>query len=163
MFLVVACVTAVATAGACERSTSANPPAPTGAGGTKPSCGVAPASLVSSTLGVTVGEPQETDNGRVVTCLYAPGADSSAVTVRFQTGTGAAEFTAGRQGFASTNQPTTDVPGFADEAYSSTLGSGAMAVNTLVARRGELEILVSSSASIDAEKALIQRLLDALA
>jgi hypothetical protein len=129
----------------------------TATGGTKqPACSLVPASLVGSSLGLTVGEATETTNSVVTVCDYKiTTGGSGTVTVRFQTRADEAGFARGRKGFADSGQPVKDVPGFFDQAYSSTLGSGKIAVYTLVARRGDTEILVTSHATIDKEQALI--------
>ncbi len=123
----------------------------------QPTCALVPASLVNSALGTDVGDPAQTINGIVTVCEFK-GAKAGHVTVRFQTGDDSASFAAGRAGFDSNGEPTKDVAGFADEAYSSTLGSGDLAINTLVARQGSVEILVSSEADLDAEKTLERQL-----
>jgi hypothetical protein len=129
----------------------------TGHASAQPTCALVPASLVNTALGSDVGAPAQTLNGSVTVCEYN-GAKAGHVIVRFQTGEDAASFATGREGFDSNGEPTKTVTGFADEAYSSTLGAGDLAVVTLVARTGPVEILVTSSASLDAEKALERQL-----
>lgn len=131
-------------------------------GSAQPSCALAPSALVNSTLGVAMGEPEQAVNSVVTVCKYSPTSGIGGVTVRFQTNDDAAGFAAGRSGFDESDQPTTDVPGLFDEAFSSTLGHGDLAVNTVVARNGGITILVSSSASLDKEKQLISKLFAAL-
>jgi len=129
----------------------------TGRTSAQPTCALVPASLVNTTLGSDVGAPAQTLNGSVTVCEYN-GAKAGHVIVRFQTGEDAASFATGRKGFDSNGEPTKTVTGFADEAYSSTLGTGDRAVVTLVARAGPVEILVTSSAGLDAEEALEKQL-----
>jgi hypothetical protein len=128
-----------------------------------PGCAVAPASLVSSTLGVQVSEPSEITNASVTACTYLSGGGGSTVIVRYQTEENATTFAAGRHGFEESGQATTAVTGFMDEAYSSSSEFGDAVTNTLVARKGSVEILVTAVAPIDAEKALIQKIFDSLA
>ena len=127
-----------------------------------PSCALVPASLVNSTLGTQVGDPDETNNSPVIVCNYSS-TDSSSVLVRFQINNDAAGFARGKQGFTDSGQATVDIAGFQDEAFSSSMGTGLSAVNSLVARKGSVEVMVVSSASTDKEKALIQKIFDALA
>jgi hypothetical protein len=127
-----------------------------------PSCALAPASLVNATLGVSMNNPTETVNSVVTVCNYAPGSGSGGVTVRFQTNEDAAGFEVGKSGFTDSDQPVTDIPGFFDQAFSSTLGRGEIVVNTVVARQGSVEILVTSHATIDKEKELVTKLFGAL-
>jgi hypothetical protein len=138
-----------------------------GGGGRSASCDLAPSSLIKSQLGLDVGAPSATDNGgSVLVCTYppAPGA-SKTVIVRFDTGSSAAQFKTTRDGYAPQNMQTTDFPGFGDEAYTNTISVSNLGIttNTLVARKGKVELLVSSSASFEQEKSLEQKLFDALA
>jgi hypothetical protein len=139
-------------------ATSAAPTGGSGGGSAKqPTCAVAPAAVVNAALGTDLGDPDETDNGIVTVCAYQ-GASAGHVTVRFQTQEDAGAFAQGRAGFDSNGEPTKDFPGLGDQAYSSSLGAGSSAIKTLVARKGAVEILVSSKASVDAEKTLVQQL-----
>jgi hypothetical protein len=130
-------------------------------GGQTPSCALVPASLVNASLGTSVGDPDETNNSPVILCNYSS-PDFQTVLVRFQINNDAAGFARGKQGFADSGQPTVDIAGFQDEAYSSSMGTGPSAVNSLVARKGSVEVMVVSSASIDKEKDLIQKVFAAL-
>jgi len=152
-----------------DSSTSAHSnPAGGGGGASKSaSCDLAPSSLIKSQLGLDVGTPSKTDDGgSVVVCTYppAPGA-SKTVIVRFDTGSSATQFKTTRDGYAPQNMQTTDFPGFGDEAYTNTISVSNLGIttNTLVARKGKVELLVSSSASFEQEKSLEQKLFDALA
>ena len=80
--------------------------------------------------------------------------------IRIQTGDSAAVFAAERKTFGATGQPATVYPGFGDQAYTNVkhMPLNMPDVNTLVARQGSVEILVTSTASIAAERALEQQL-----
>jgi hypothetical protein len=136
-----------------------------GAGsGNKPSCSLAPPSMVNAALGTHVDSPKETVSGVVVVCLYSPVPGASGhVTLRMQTRMTAALFKAARDASDANQIPTTTVTGFQDEAYTSTIGTASLKINTLVARKGDVEILVSSQAAVSAEQALEQQLFAALA
>jgi hypothetical protein len=128
-----------------------------------PNCAVAPAPLVSSTLGIPVNEPSEIANAAVTECTYlSAGGGGGTVIVRYQTVVNATTFAAGRRGFEDSGQPTTDVRGFLDEAYSTSSEFGDNVTNTLVARKGAVEIQVMADVPIDAEKALVQKIFDTL-
>lgn len=120
------------------------------------SCAKAPASLVGPTLGLTLAAPKETVNENVVVCQYTGG--PSVTTVRFQVGTDAARFAQGKSRLAEHGQTAVDLPGFQDEAYTSSRKSGSAEQNTLTARKGSVEILVTSTAGHDAERKLIAEL-----
>jgi hypothetical protein len=126
-------------------------------GAAQPTCALVPASLVNAALSADVGDPDQTINSIVTVCDFN-GPKAGHVTVRFQTSEDAASFAVGRKGFDDNGEPTKDVAGFADEAYSSSLGSGDLAINTLVARQGPVEILVSSQAALHAEETLERQL-----
>lgn len=141
--------------------THSSPAASPGSGGGQasgqPTCALAPATVVNAALGTDLGDPQQTLNGSVTVCSYQ-GPKAGQVIVRFQTGDNTATFDAGRKAFDANHEPTKDYPGFADEAYTNTLGSGGFVLNTLVARQGSTEILVTSKASFAAEQELEQQL-----
>jgi hypothetical protein len=126
---------------------------------TAPSCALASPALIKATLNLDVSEPVQTTNEPVVGCTYN---GESSVIVRFQSEEDASSFARGRRGFETSGQPTTDVTGFHDEAYMSSTEFGDVVSNTLVARKGAVEILVTATATVDAEKALITKLFEAL-
>jgi len=114
------------------------------------SCSLAPASEVSSSLGVNVTFLTTTNNSPVTLCSYSGGA-----LVRFQTGENASGFALGKSGFGQHGETVADVSGLGDAAYSSSIGG----VNTLVALKGSVEILITSSASLSNEQVLMRGLL----
>jgi len=115
--------------------------------------------MVNAALGTDLGSPQQTLNNDQTVCRFQ-GPQAGEVIVQFQIGEDTNTFAAGRMQFDNNNlgDPTSNYPHFADEAYYETLGIGALATNTLVARRGSIEILVSSQASLRAEQKLEQQL-----
>jgi hypothetical protein len=126
---------------------------------TAPSCALAPPALIKATLNLDVSEPVQTTDEPVVGCTYT---GPSSVILRFQSDEDASSFARGRRGFETSGQPTTDVRGFHDEAYMSSTEFGDVVSNTLVARKGAVEILVTATATVDAEKALFTKLFEAL-
>lgn len=126
--------------------------------GSSAGCDKAPASLVSEKLGFKVSEPRATDNDTVIVCTYSPEGGTSTVTVRFETG--ATSLDAAKSGFSSSGQPVTAYSGLGDESFTSSLGADAYRVNTMVARKGNVSVLITSSASLDAEASLMKELLD---
>jgi hypothetical protein len=118
------------------------------------SCDLAPASLVNSTLGTNVGSPAAQTLGDVVVCTYAPTSGIGTVILRVQNDRAPADFTTARGQSDAQGIKTTDLPGFEDKAYTSTISAASITTNTVVALKGTVEILVSSPASFDQEKAL---------
>jgi len=143
-------------------SATAGPDADAGGPAAQPSCALVSAAVIKASLGVDVKEPTQSTNDAVIGCTYAPTADGRTVLVRFQTGQDRSAFARGRQGVEGSGQPTTDVDLF-DGAYSSSTEFGDIVTNTLVSRKGSVEMLVTADASIEAEKALITKVLGGLA
>jgi hypothetical protein len=117
--------------------------------GAPPSCATAPQSLVGETLGVSVTAPKESTAEFVVVCEYGSG-----TKVRFQSSVDSDRFAQGKSRLAENGQTASDLAGLGDEAYTSSLRTA----NTVVARKGTVEILVTSTASHDAAKKLITSL-----
>jgi hypothetical protein len=128
------------------------------------SCAVAPASMVNAALGTSVGDPKEQLVGHGAVCNYAPVAGAKGnVIVRIQTDTTRSLFDQGRATSDRNGLPTADLPGFEDAAYTSTIAAGSVTTNTVVALKGTVQVLVSSAATFDKEKALEQQIFAALA
>jgi hypothetical protein len=166
LLIIAAALTAAAFAlsGCGPASSSTDAGGTRGGGAKQATCDLAPTSLIKQALGLDVAAPSSNDNGSVLVCTYPPSSGAShTVLVRFDTASSAAQFIVTRDSYATQNMQTQDYPGFADEAYTNTLSAVSITTNTLVARRGSVEILVSSSASFDQEKTLEQTLFDALA
>jgi hypothetical protein len=166
----VVCAAAVGFAGACSSAPAGDDSADAGAT-TEPStdptgnalelsCSLAPAALVKSTLNIDVSPPAEVANGAATECTYLSGVGGTTVTVRLQTGDGADAFAIGRRGFDDGGQPTSDVTGLGDEAYKSSVEFGDVVTNTLVARKGAVEVYVEAAATVDGEKALVQKIFE---
>jgi hypothetical protein len=137
-------------------SGSASSSGGTSTANTNPTVSCPAASVVNEALGTNVGEATPTKNGIVTVCQYDGGGAN--IIVRFQTESSGNAFQRGRDGFTESGQDTTDVAGVAEQAYSSSLGG----INTLVARKGALEVLITAPAPIDKEKALAAKLLSSV-
>jgi ABC-type molybdate transport system substrate-binding protein len=159
--LAAAAVLALAVAGCSDDST---PPASTGgnqpnsaapAADKDPTCALVPASLVNSVVGSHFADPSEQTNGSVVVCTYT---GDHTMIIRIETKSSADAFAAAKTEYAKHNLSTKDLAGFADEAYTSTISAVGVTTNTLVARKGSTEILISSGLSIDQLKQLETKL-----
>jgi hypothetical protein len=126
------------------------------------SCDLAPASLVKSTLGADVSPPAQIANANGIECTYLTGIGGRTVVIRFANGDGKDAFAIGRQGYDASGQPTTDVTDLGDEAYRSSTEFGDVVTITLVARKGSVEMLVAAVATVEQEKALVQKVFDSL-
>ena len=129
------------------------------AGSSSLTCNLMPASMVNAALGTDLGNPTQNSDGDTVACEFQ-GTKAGAVMIRIQKGDDATAFAVERKTFQASGQPAKDYAGFGDEAYTNTkkMPLGLPDVNTLVARKGSVDILVSSSASIAAERTLEQQL-----
>jgi ABC-type glycerol-3-phosphate transport system substrate-binding protein len=159
--LAAAALAALVLAGCSDpSSTSSNGggAAPGPAQAKQPTCASAPASLVNSVLGTHFTDPEEQTIEAVVVCTYK---GDHTMIVRVQTDTTADSFATEKQTFTASGQPTTDVAGFGDEAYSSSLSAAGITTNTLVTRKGSTEILVSSMLDLDQMKKLEEKLFTA--
>jgi hypothetical protein len=125
-------------------------------------CDLAPASLVNSALGTHVGDPSAQTLTNVVVCTYSPTSGIGHVILRIQTDRTPDDFTAARGQSDTQGIKTTDLPGFEDKAYTSTISAASITTNTVVALKGTVEILVSSGASFEQEKSLEQQLFSKL-
>ena len=118
-------------------------------------CAKASAAVVKSTLGFSVSEPQESFDETEIECTYRAIGTSNALVVKFRTGQDAASFARTRHDSDSTGKPTTDVTGVGDQAYASSDEFGDMVSNTLVARKGSTQLLVTAPAPVDKLKAFV--------
>jgi hypothetical protein len=126
------------------------------------SCSLAAPSVVQATLGQTVNDPQEVHQDPVTVCTYLQKNNKYAVVVRFQTNADEAIFTAGKSSLTNNKQKVQDITGFQDEAYASTVTAAGTTTNTLAARKGTVLMVVTSTASVDQEKALETKVMSSL-
>jgi len=121
-------------------------------------CADAPEEVVGAALRLNLSHPRETVDGSAVTCRYEGGGVET--SVRFRTGADAGAFAEGKERAAGGGRKVKDLPGFHDEAYTATLGTGEVVENTLVARKGPVEIAVTSGANFEQEKKLVSELFE---
>ncbi len=159
--LLAACTTTPDGAPATGTSPSGTPstPAPTGKAGAI-SCADAPEGIVGAALQLNLGHPREKVSGDTVSCEYDGGGANT--TVRFRTDSTAESFDQGKRHLGETGLKIKDLPGFHDQAYTGTLGTGEVVQNTVVARKGRIELLVTSGANFEQEKKLVTQLLEPL-
>jgi hypothetical protein len=119
--------------------------------------------MVQSALGLSVGSPTSQVNGAVTVCTYSgTGSTPATVIVRFETGMTQAGFATAKAGFGQHGEPTTDVNGLGDAAYSSTLGAAQFQQNTIVVLKGSTELLISAPATLAQVEALANQILPSI-
>lgn len=104
------------------------------------SCGKVSAAEINSSLGITVGTTKVTTVGSSTTCTYS----HSTMIVKISGGFSAASFAADRKSFDSHGEPTKTVTGLGSGAFSSTIGAGTYATNTIVVLKGSTELLITA-------------------
>lgn len=124
-----------------------------------PGCDLVTPAEIESTLGVSVGAPEVTENGPVTVCTYPSGDTGLRVIVRFETGFTDDDVAASRAKFESTQQPTADVTGIGDVAFSSTLGAGSVQASTIEALQGSTDVLITAGAPLTAVETLAKQVL----
>lgn len=162
-------------AGACRGSddgddaaTSARPEKTTAIEGSAPpappagSCDSFPLTLVQGKLGLTgIKGPISEVKGGARLCEYNNTDTSPAATIQINSAATEASFAKTRNGFTKNGAPVTPVAGLGDEAYSATF-TYRITSRTLVVRRGATEVLITSTASADAIRALMDSVLAAI-
>jgi hypothetical protein len=124
-----------------------------------PGCALVSAAVIKATLNIAVSEPTQTTSGSTISCDYLPADGTYTVVITFVTDQDKDSFARARRSLDSGGHPTTDVPGLADEAYVSSDEFGDTVTNSLVARKGSVSMSVVAVASVEAEKALVAKVL----
>jgi len=148
--------TAAATASGGLPAVGLPPPSPS----SNVTCAIVTVAEVNAALGTTATARHVDSNPPATVCTYAGGASSRTVIVRFQTGQDANAFADDKAVYDSGGQTTTAVSGYGDEAFSSVLPvPGSVGVTTLVARKGDVEVLISAPTALGPVEALMQKIL----
>jgi hypothetical protein len=125
---------------------------------TMPQCPAA--ATMKSELGIAYSEPIGNATAKERNCLYtSTDGTLGNATVHFQIMAGASDFAGVKVGYGAGGRTTADVSGLGDAAFSSVLTAGGFDTNTMATHKGLLQILVTSRASLDKEKAFIAKLL----
>ncbi len=129
-----------------------------------PGCALAPATLIKTTLGMSLREPTESFDDTEIDCTYLPVQESDlTILLRFRLGQDHASFVTYRTDSETNGEPTTDVNDVGDEAYFSTTEFGITITHTVVARQGSVVVIVSAPTSLDSVKNLTRQILASLA
>jgi hypothetical protein len=125
-----------------------------------PPCSLASAALVSEKLGFTLTGPNVDRGPAATVCTYDnPTVRSQSATVQLQYLATPASFAKGREGFSGHGEPVAAVAGLGDEAYSASLSVANSTSSTLVARKGTIEALITTTAPADRLPALMRAIL----
>ena len=117
-------------------------------------CAIAPASVVSADLATSLSAPFQSLLGGAVSCIYNGAAADTSLLVEYDSS--AENMASDKQAILAQGQVVGNVAGLGDEAFSGTYAvQGVPTEYTLDARRGDLEIDLSSSASVAHEKTLV--------
>jgi hypothetical protein len=124
-------------------------------------CAIVTVAEVNAALGTALGGRHiDTSSPPTSVCTYSGGTASRSVIIRFQTGQDASSFAGDKATLNGSGQQTTDVSGFGDEAYAYVLTvPGGIAVTTLVARKGDVVVLISASTALGPIETLMQKIL----
>jgi hypothetical protein len=124
------------------------------------SCAIVTVAQVNAALGTTTTARHVDSSPPATVCTFAGGTSSRTVIVRIQNGEDTNSFADDKAVYDSGGQTTTVVSGYGDEAFSSVLPvPGTVGVTTLVARKGDVEVLVSAPTALGPVEALMQKIL----
>ncbi|MGM1057823.1 hypothetical protein [Saccharothrix sp. Mg75] len=113
-------------------------------------CDDAPQDVVGPALALRLQHSRQAIDGSVVTCTY----DAGGAVVRYRTDADAESFARGR----AEQRHVEDVPGLHDEAYRATTTRGEVVQTLVAARRGAVEITVTSAATAERAAGLVAEL-----
>lgn len=118
--------------------------------------------LVNDGLGTSVGEANKGGNDDNIICSFIDAKTNYPVTVTVQQNVSHKMFETGKETTELTGQKAVDLPDAGDEAYSFTFKASALSpeLNTVVVRKGSVQVLVSAAAPIDKQRDLANKLLD---
>jgi hypothetical protein len=142
---------------ATSTSGSANSGSGSSGGGTAAGCPTA--SDVSASLGISglatqTSKAVSTQGHSGFACVYMAGA--KIVSVTLVNGITGSFLSSAAQKASTAGGTLTTVSGFADQAYSLSISVATLKENELIARKGSVEAVVASAATLSQEEALVQ-------
>jgi hypothetical protein len=123
------------------------------------SCSSVSPAMINAALGTSVTAPKVTKNGPVTVCAYPQGNLPQQALVRFQSKTTAKSFKVAESQFTAHGEPVASISGYGSMAYTSSIGTGAYAANTIVALKGSNELLVTAIAPLGSVEQLATQIL----
>jgi hypothetical protein len=149
-------------AGGCGgggHSYKAGTPAATGAAPTD--CAAVPLDVVSKTLGIDVTGPGVAAHpGGGVSCTFphAKGGGNAVESVQINGHVSSESFNVMRDGLKSANNPVKKISGWGDEAFAATVYFVAVE-NNFAVRKGQVSVVIHSTADYDHVKKLMKLVL----
>lgn len=100
---------------------------------------------IHAALGTTVSDPSATVHGATTICTYKAADLTRSVIIRYDSDATANSFAADRALFRTKGGKVGKILGLGDEAYYVVATSGGKTVHTVVARRGDQNVLVTGT------------------
>lgn len=133
--------------GSCSTSNSATSTSTT-ANRSGELCALLSPSDVQAVVGYPVGIPRRVFQGSTTDCLYKSANPHHAVHFRFNNEASTSTFQSEMSAYAALGNQLSRVTGIGDEAFSFSQVSGPETKNTIVARSGNTQVLVSGFATM---------------
>ena len=127
-----------------------------------PTCNTASVALIKKTLGIVVAAPRRSASGKTFLCEYGNSRSSLALVIEYNLVGSASNYKTVRSGYDANAEPTTSLRSLgplANEAFTASLGTGALANYSVFALQKKLEVLVASYIGIPKLVALMRQIL----
>jgi len=146
--------------GGGSHSYKAGTPAATGVA---PDCSVVPLDLVNKTLGLQLSGPVPGQHPGGTTCAFqhTKGGGSAPEIVQLNGNATPETFAIVYNGLKSANNPVKKIKGWGDEAFAATVFS-VVNINHFAVRKGQVAVLIQSTADYDRIRKLMKAVLDKL-
>jgi hypothetical protein len=109
-------------------------------------CALVTASQINTAMGTTVTSPTASVHGSVTLCSYQASSLGKSVIISYDSKSGPSKFAKNRAVLRTQGDKVGKILGLGDEAYYAVATSKGTTVNTVVARRGSHQVLVTSTA-----------------
>lgn len=127
-----------------------------------PTCNTVTPAMIKKALGIVVGAPRRSGSGKAFLCEYASAKSSLAVVIQYNLVGSDSNYKTLRAGFEGNSEPTTplrSLGSLANEAFTASLGTGALAQHSVVALQKKLEVDIATSASLPKIVVLMRQIL----
>ncbi len=109
-------------------------------------CALVTASHINTAMGTTVTSPTASVHGSVTLCSYQASDLGKSVIISYDSNSSSSKFAKNRAVLRTQGDKLGKILGLGDEAYYAVATSKGTTVNTVVARRGSHQVLVTSTA-----------------